>query len=133
MGDTSREMKNVARSTGVALLALAQLNRAVESRDDKRPQLSDLRDSGSLEQDADTVIFAYRAEYYLRQSEPDVTDIKKRDAWEVDMGAERDRLDIYSAKVRQGVTQRRKVYFFGSRQAVRSADYYRSGGGWGSR
>ena len=131
MGDTSREMKAAARSTGVAILALAQLNRGVEQRDDKRPLLSDLRDSGSLEQDADTVVFAYRAEYYLRQAEPDVSDIKKRDAWEVEMGAERDRLDIYSAKVRQGEPQRRKVYFFGSRQAVRAADYYRSGGGWG--
>ncbi|WP_343545480.1 replicative DNA helicase [Sphingomonas paucimobilis] len=131
MGDTSREMKNVARATGVTMLALAQLNRGVEQRDDKRPLLSDLRDSGSLEQDADTVIFAYRAEYYLKQTEPDVADVKKREAWEIDMGAERDRLDIYSAKVRQGAPTRRKVYFFGGRQAIRSGDYYRSGGGWG--
>ncbi|HEX8413432.1 MAG TPA: DnaB-like helicase C-terminal domain-containing protein [Sphingomicrobium sp.] len=133
MGDVSREMKNVARATGVTILALAQLNRAVEQRDDKRPLLSDLRDSGSLEQDADTVVFAYRAEYYLKQTEPDVNDIKKRDAWQIDMDAERDRLDIYSAKVRQGAPQRRKVYFFGSRQAIRSGDFYRTGGGWGPR
>lgn len=130
MGDISREMKNVARAAGITVLALAQLNRGVEQREDKRPLLSDLRDSGSLEQDADTVIFAYRAEYYLRQTEPDVTDIKKREAWEVDMGTERDRLEIYSAKVRQGAPQRRKVYFFGARQAIRSEDYYRTGGGW---
>lgn len=128
MGDTSKELKNAARDTGTAVIALAQLNRGVESRDDKRPVLSDLRDSGSLEQDADTVVFAYRAEYYLRQTEPDQFD-KKRQDWEIDMGAERDRLEIYSAKVRQGATQRRKVYFFGSRQAVRGADYMRDGGG----
>ena len=132
MGDTSREMKNVARATGVTMLALAQLNRAVEQREDKRPMLSDLRDSGSLEQDADTVVYVYRAEYYLKQTEPDVADVKKREAWEIDMAAERDRLDVYSAKVRQGATQRRKVYFFGGRQAIRAGDYYRTGGGWGA-
>ncbi|MGA1800210.1 DnaB-like helicase C-terminal domain-containing protein [Sphingomonas sp. 4RDLI-65] len=129
MGDTSKELKMAARDTGTAVVALAQLNRGVESRDDKRPMLSDLRDSGSLEQDADTVVFAYRAEYYLKQTEPDVHDVRKRDAWEVEMGTERDRLDVYSAKVRQGATQRRKVYFFGARQAVRGVDYMREGGG----
>ncbi len=128
MGDTSKELKMAARDTGTAVVALAQLNRGVESRDDKRPMLSDLRDSGSLEQDADTVVFAYRAEYYLKQAEPDLYD-RKRGDWEVEMGAERDRLDVYSAKVRQGATQRRKVYFFGARQAVRGADFMRTGGG----
>jgi replicative DNA helicase len=128
MGDTSKELKNAARDTGTAVIALAQLNRGVESRDDKRPVLSDLRDSGSLEQDADTVVFAYRAEYYLRQTEPDQFD-KRRPDWDIEMGAERDRLDIYSAKVRQGATERRKVYFFGSRQAVRGVDFARDGGG----
>lgn len=128
MGDTSKELKMAARDTGTSIVALAQLNRGVESRDDKRPMLSDLRDSGSLEQDADTVVFAYRAEYYLKQTEPDVYD-RKRSDWEIEMGAERDRLDVYSAKVRQGATQRRKVYFFGARQAVRGVDYMRDGGG----
>lgn len=129
MGDTSKELKMAARDTGTAVLALAQLNRGVEQREDKRPLLSDLRDSGSLEQDADTVVFAYRAEYYLKQIEPDQHDMRKRDAWEIEMGAERDRLDIYSAKVRQGATGRRKVYFFGARQAVRGMDFMRTGGG----
>lgn len=129
MSDISREMKKAARGTGVALLALAQLNRGLEQREDKRPVLSDLRDSGSLEQDADTVVFAYRAEYYLKQIEPDAHDVRKRDAWEVEMGGERDRLDVYSAKVRQGATQRRKVHFFGARQAIRNGDFNRFGGG----
>jgi len=129
MGDTSKELKMAARDTGTAVVALAQLNRGVESREDKRPMLSDLRDSGSLEQDADTVVFAYRAEYYLKQAEPDAHAGRNRDEWEIEMGAERDRLDVYSAKVRQGATQRRKVYFFGARQAVRGADYMRDGGG----
>jgi len=128
MSDISREMKGIARSSGVPMLALAQLNRAVEQREDKRPMLSDLRDSGSLEQDADTVVFAYRAEYYLRQTEPDANDTKRRDAWQLEMDVERDRLEIYSAKVRQGEPQRRKIYFFGKHQAVRDTQHFRFGG-----
>jgi replicative DNA helicase len=128
MGDTSRELKIAAKATGTTILALAQLNRAVEQRDDKRPHLADLRDSGSLEQDADTVVFAYRAEYYLRQAEPDPADMKKRQAWEVEMGAATNRLELHAAKVRQGPTQRRKLHFFAGRQAVRSDDFYRTGG-----
>ncbi|WP_421122493.1 replicative DNA helicase [Sphingobium yanoikuyae] len=126
VSDTSKLLKNTARATNVAMLALAQLNRAVEQRDDKHPMLSDLRDSGSLEQDADTVVFAYREEYYLKQTEPDANDVKKRDAWQVEMTMWRNRLEIYSAKVRQGAPTRRKVYFFGPHQAVRSADYYQA-------
>jgi replicative DNA helicase len=73
----SQGLKRSAKVNDVHIMALSQLSRAVEQREDKRPHLSDLRDSGSIEQDADNVLFLFRPEYYLKATEPPFGDDKR--------------------------------------------------------
>lgn len=118
VSEVSRALKAMAKDHGVPILALAQLSREVEKRPDKRPQLSDLRDSGQIEQDADAVMFLMRAEYYLRKEEPLVTD-PKRIAWEQQMEVARNKIEFIVAKRRNGVEGSAMGEFHGAYQAVR--------------
>ena len=111
-------LKAIAKELHIPVMALSQLSRAVEQREDKRPQLSDLRESGSIEQDADCVMFVYRDEYYLKAREPKITafgdDAKFHDAmerWQQDMERAHNKADLIIAKQRHGPTGTIPLFF----------------------
>jgi replicative DNA helicase len=118
ISEISRTSKDLAKDEGLTVCALAQLSRKVEERADKRPQLSDLRDSGQIEQDADTVLFFLRQEYYLRNAEPP-TDTEQRAKWEKALSDAAGRVEFICAKRRAGVTGSLMGEFLGPFQAVR--------------
>ena len=96
-------LKALAKELNVPVLALSQLSRQVESRDDKRPQLSDLRESGSIEQDADVVMFVYREEYYLKNKEPR-PGTPEHIAWQDEMANVFGKAEVIIGKQRHGPT-----------------------------
>jgi len=104
-------LKALAKELGVPIIALSQLSRQVESREDKRPQLSDLRESGSIEQDADVVLFVFREEYYVKNMEPRDPDDPKYAEWEAQMEKVKGTADVIIAKQRHGPTGTVKLAF----------------------
>jgi len=123
VSEVTQGLKALAKELDVPVLALAQLSRAVEQREDKRPLLSDLRESGSIEQDADVVMFLYREEYYLERQEPqpkageNESDAKFRERlehWQQRMEKRRGITEVIIAKHRHGATGAVEVYFDGA-------------------
>jgi len=105
-------LKALAKELNVPIIALSQLSRQVENRDDKRPQLSDLRESGSIEQDADVVMFVFREEYYLHNREPR-PGTEEHFKWQTEMDAAHGKAEVIIGKQRHGPTGTVKLHFEG--------------------
>ncbi|WP_184381796.1 replicative DNA helicase [Roseococcus suduntuyensis] len=129
-------LKAIAKELAVPVMALSQLSRAVEQREDKRPMLSDLRESGSIEQDADAVMFVYRDDYYLKQREPKIAAFpdegkfqQAMERWQADMERAHNRADLILAKQRHGPTGTIPLFFeaeftrFGDLDTVHAPQY----------
>jgi replicative DNA helicase len=117
--EISGALKALAKELDVALLGLAQLSRAVEGRDDKRPTMADLRDSGSLEQDADLIVFLYREEYYLQRRCSDPSSEDRRIARLAEV---RNKLELFIAKQRNGPTSNLQIFFDCASNAARDLE-----------
>ena len=112
ISEITQGLKALAKELNVPILALSQLSRAVEQRDDKQPQLADLRESGSIEQDADVVMFVYREAYYLERKMPKQGSIEYAE-WQSKMSDVHGLADIILGKQRHGPTGTIKVEFEG--------------------
>ena len=112
ISEITQGLKALAKELSVPVLALSQLSRAVEQRDDKIPQLSDLRESGSIEQDADVVMFVYREQYYLEKKQPKLGSIEHAE-WQSKMNDINGLADIIIGKQRHGPTGNIQVEFEG--------------------
>ena len=111
--EITTSLKALAKELSVPIVALSQLSRQVESRDDKRPHLADLRESGSIEQDADVVLFVYREEYYLANKEPRAG-TPEYEKWQLDMSLVHGKAEIIIGKQRHGPTGTVELHFDGS-------------------
>jgi replicative DNA helicase len=118
ISEISRGLKTLAKELNVPVIALSQLSRAVEQREDKQPMLSDLRESGSIEQDADIVLFVYREEYYVQSREPkrpaegdDAKTFDEHAKWATDMERVFGLAELIIAKQRHGATGKVKMRF----------------------
>ena len=108
--EITTSLKALAKELEVPILALSQLSRQVEARDDKRPQLADLRESGSIEQDADVVLFIYREEYYLMNKQPR-EGTPEHLAWQEEMDRVTGQAEVIIGKQRHGPTGTVKLAF----------------------
>jgi replicative DNA helicase len=102
VSEITQGMKAIAKELNIPVIALSQLSRQVENREDKRPQLSDLRESGSIEQDADVVMFVFREEYYKEREKPGDHDLEKMAKWQEEMDRLHGRAEVIIGKQRHG-------------------------------
>ncbi len=132
IGEITGALKALAKELKIPVVALSQLSRQVESRDDKRPKLADLRESGSIEQDADVVMFIYREAYYLENAEPK-ENTPEHMAWQENMDQARGVAEVIVSKQRHGPTGTVRLHFDGATTkftnlAREQTDYARSAG-----
>jgi replicative DNA helicase len=112
VSEITQGLKALAKDLNVPVLALSQLSRQVEARDDKRPQLSDLRESGSIEQDADIVMFVFREEYYLSRAEPEQGS-EEHLKWRAKLDSVANRAELIIGKNRHGPIETVHLHFKG--------------------
>lgn len=134
VSEITRGLKTLAKELDIPVLALSQLSRQVEQREDKRPQLSDLRESGSIEQDADVVMFIYREEYYLEKADPmqradESTDkyVQRQASWDERMERSRGKAEVIVAKQRHGPVGTAKLAFIGEFTRFGNLDEHHDG------
>ena len=113
IAEITRNLKALAKELSIPVLCLSQLSRQVEQRDDKRPQLADLRESGAIEQDADVVMFIYREEYYLERKEP-TPGSEDYQKWQEKMSKIHNVAEVLVAKQRHGPIGKVNLHFEGS-------------------
>ena len=111
--EITTRLKALAKELNVPIIALSQLSRQVESRDDKRPQLADLRESGSIEQDADVVLFVYRDAYYLKNAEPRDYNSAEHGEWQAKYEKVKYQAEVIIGKQRHGPTGTVPLHFNG--------------------
>ena len=132
VSEISQGLKAIAKELDIPVIALSQLSRQVENRDDKRPQLSDLRESGSIEQDADVVMFVYRESYYHDRMKPPEDDEKFPD-WQAKAEKLHGRAEVIIGKQRHGPIGTVDLHFEDSftkfSDPVREVGRYGAGGG----
>jgi replicative DNA helicase len=122
--EITTSLKALAKELNVPIIALSQLSRQVEARDDKRPQLADLRESGSIEQDADVVMFVFREEYYLQNKEPR-PGTPEYEKWQLEMSLVHGKAELIIGKQRHGPTGTVELQFEG--QFTRFSDLAHDG------
>jgi replicative DNA helicase len=123
VSEVTQGLKAIAKELNIPVVALSQLSRAVEQREDKRPQLSDLRESGSIEQDADVVMFIYREEYYVARKQP-LSTSDSYNKWMAEMDRVRNITEIMVAKQRNGPIGNVKLHFEGETNRFSNLDIH---------